>query len=159
MNIAGTGWSSNNPGNFDFSATSDQLFAYQGSWTVNPTLICGLNAGNGGWITTGIASSTTSYFPAGLTNEVNALTFSQQNGNYNLITTGSVSALGSLAANPVNWTKSNAVIPTPAWLFSISGSTTISQHATMLNLTVGSDETVTVQPGIILTVSGDLNIY
>jgi len=159
MSIPGTGWSSGNPGNFAFNVDGDQLFAYQGTWGTNQTLICGLNAGNAGWITSGLAGSTTSYFPSGLTNQVNSLTFPEKNGNYNLISTGSVNVLGSLVVNPPNWTRSNSVLATPGWSFSIGSSTNVNQNASVLDLTVGVDETVTVQPGVILTVSGNINIY
>ena len=158
MNITGTGWNSNSPGNFAFNESGDQLFAYQGTWGTNQTLIFGLNAGNSGWITSGTASATTSYFPSGLTNEVNSLTFPEKCGNYNLITAGSVNSLSSLIANSPNWARSNSIQSTPAWNFSIGNSTSINMNATVLFLTIGVSEIVTVQPGIILTVSGNLTI-
>jgi len=158
MNITGTGWSSSTPTNFAFAETGDQLFAYQGTWGTNQSLICGINAGNSGWITSGTASSNTSYFPAVLTNEVNSLTFPKKNGYYNLITTGSVHALGSLSANSLNWTRDDLNLITPSWGFTINNNTAINQNATIFNLTVGTDEEVTIQPGVTLTVSGNISI-
>ncbi|MCX6269266.1 MAG: endonuclease [Bacteroidetes bacterium] len=156
--ITGTEWSFSTSTTFSFAESGDQLFAYQGTWGTNQSLICGLNAGNSGWITTGPASANLSYFPSALTNEVNSLTFTKKNGNYNLISSGSANVLGSLVANPVNWTRSDAILTTPSWSFSISNSTIINQNATVLHLPVGGGEIVTVQPGIVLTVTGNTNI-
>jgi hypothetical protein len=155
---AGNGWGTAS-GNFDFATGGDQLFAYQGTWGTNQSLICGLNAGNSGWINSGIASSNNSFFPAGLTDQVNSLTFSEKNGNYNLISVGSVNVLGSLVSNPPNWTRSSSSgLPTPAWGFSISNITGIDVNATVLHLTIGADEFVNIQPGIILTVLGNTTL-
>jgi len=67
MSIAGTGWSNGSPFNFAFNANGDQLFVFQGSsadWATqnNITIIYAINT-NANWLTTGIASATTSYFP------------------------------------------------------------------------------------------------
>lgn len=158
MDISGTGWDSNNPGNFAFNASGDQLFVYQGTWGTDQTLLCGLNAGNAGWITSGSITAQTSYFPSVLTNEVNSLMFPESNGNYNLVTSGSVNALGSLIANPLNWTKSTSIIPTPSWNFNINSNTGINQNATVFNFTIDPGETVTVQPGVTLSVTGNMTI-
>ncbi|MFZ4522102.1 MAG: endonuclease [Bacteroidales bacterium] len=158
MNITGTGWSSNNPSNFAFNESGDQLFAYQGTWGTNQVLISGLNAGNSGWITTGTALATSSYFPTGLANEVNSLYYTEKCGNYNLITSGTINALGSLMANPLNWTKSATTLTTPSWSFGISNSTDINQDATLFNVTIGSGEVLTIQPAISLTVTGNISI-
>ncbi len=158
MPIAGTGWNSNNPGNFSFNESGDQLFAYQGTWGTNQSLLCGLNAGNGGWINTGTALSTTSYLPAVLTDQVNSLTFSEKGGYYNLIVSGSANVLGSLAANALNWTRDIVIIPTPAWAFSIGNISTINVNATLMHLIIGTDEFVTIEPGIVLTISGNATL-
>jgi endonuclease I len=158
MVTTGTGWGTASA-NFAFNESGDQLFAYQGTWGSNQVLICGLNAGNPGWITTGTAASTNSYFPAGLTDEVNCLTFPEKNGHYNLITAGTANVMGSLVTNPPNWTKSSsATLPTPAWAFSLGSFTDINLNATVLDLHIGDAETVSVQPGIILTVLGNTTI-
>jgi len=159
MNITGTGWNSANPSNFAFSESGDQLFAYQGTWGTDQSLIFGMNAGNSGWITTGTALSTTSYFPAALTNEVNSLTFPEKNGQYNLITTGTINALGSLISNSVNWTRSNTLQTTPSWSFTLSNTTSINQPATVFNMVVGNGEFLEVQTGTTFTVTGNLTIY
>jgi endonuclease I len=158
MNISGTGWNSSSPSNFAFNESGDQVFAYQGTWGSGQTLICGLNAGNAGWLTSGTTASTTSYFPAGLTDEVNAMTFPEKNGYYNLITAGTIHALGSLCVNSPNWTRSVSTLPTPAWSFSITTETIISQPATVLNMVVGAGEKLTISPGIQLLVTGDLEV-
>lgn len=156
---AGNGWGTAS-GNFAFNETGDQLFAYQGTWGSNQVLICGLNAGNSGWITSGTAEAPTSYFPAGLTDQVNSLTFPEKNGNYNLILGGSANVLGSLVANPANWSRSSSttLLPTPGWVFTISNITSIHVNATVLNLTIGDGEFVNVQPGINLTVLGNTTL-
>ena len=141
-----------------FNESGDQLFIYQGTWGSGQSLIWGMNAGNAGWITTGAALATSSYFPVGLTAEVNSLTFAEKNGNYNLISSGSVNALGSLISNPLNWTRNASALTTPAWVFNINNSTNIDQNATMLHLTVGADEVLTIQQGIILTILGIITI-
>ena len=141
-----------------FNESGDQLFVYQGTWGSGQSLIWGMNAGNAGWITTGTALATSSYFPVGLTAEVNSLTFAEKNGNYNLISSGSVNALGSLISNPLNWTRNASALTTPAWVFNINNSTNIDQNATMLHLTVGADEVLTIQQGIILTILGIITI-
>ena len=159
MTITGTPWSSNNPSNFAFATSGDQLFAYQGTWGTNQTLICGLNAGNTGWITTGTATSNTSYMPSTLTNEVNALSFSESNGNFSLVQNGTPGALRSLIENPVNWTRSSSIITPPTWSFSIGSSTDIGVNATVYHLDVLSGEVLTVEPGFILTVTGNLTVH
>jgi endonuclease I len=158
MTITGTGWNSANPSNFQLATAGDQVFAYQGVWGAGQTLLFGVNFGNGGWLISGAASSNLSYFPIGLTSNSTAITFSEKNGNYNLITAGSANALGSLIANSVNWTKSASNLPTPAWSFTITPNTVINQNATAENFTVGSGENVTILPGIQLTVNGNLII-
>jgi endonuclease I len=158
MTITGTGWSSNNPSNFAFNESGDQLFVYQGTWGTTQSLLCGLNAGNSGWITTGTALATTSYLPSVLTDQVNSMTMVEKCGNYNLIVSGTANVLGSLAENNSNWTKSSLTLPTPSWAFSIGNITTINLDATVLHLVIGNDEFVTVQPGIVLTVTGNATL-
>jgi endonuclease I len=158
MNISGTGWNSNNPGNFAFAEAGDQLFAYQGTWGAGQSLLCGLNAGNAGWITTGAPTSNTSYFPSALTHEVNSLTFPEKNGNYSLLTTGTINALGSLINNSPNWQRSATVLATPSWNFSLSISTVFNVNATVYNLLVDDGEVMTVDPGIQLTITGYLTV-
>ncbi|MEI7663913.1 MAG: hypothetical protein WCK34_17025 [Bacteroidota bacterium] len=70
---------------------------------------------------TGQASSNTSCLPSTLVNNVTALTFAETNGNYNLIVTGTVNALGSLTAYPANRTKIGPALATPGLNFSIAG--------------------------------------
>ncbi len=158
MNVSGTGWNLASPSNFAFNETGDQLFAFQGTWGTGQVLLCGMNAGNSGWLTSGGALATTSYFPAALEDEVNSITFPEKNGNYNLLTVGTINALGSLVWNSVNWTRSATVLATPSWSFSLGNSTVISQDATVLNLNVATGEVLTIDPGKNLTVKGTLTL-
>ena len=158
MAVAGTGWNSGTPSGFQLATGGDQVFAFQGTWGLGQRLLFGINFGNAGWLPPGTISSNTSYLPATLTANVTALTFPEKNGYYNLITAGSVNVLGSLIANPVNWTKSATIITTPAWNFSISPATVFNLNATIENCTIASGETVTILPGIQLKVSGNLII-
>ncbi len=159
MNVTGTGWSTGTPGSFALSTSGDQVFAYQGTWGSGHTVICGVNFGNTGWITSGTTNSNTSYFPAALTGEVNALTFPEKNGYYNLISTATPGALGSLAANSLNWTRSALTLATPAWAFSVGIVTHIDLDATVFNMEVGTEEILAVDEGVSFTVTGDLTIH
>ncbi|MEI7527224.1 MAG: hypothetical protein WCJ95_22940, partial [Mariniphaga sp.] len=158
MSVTASGWNSATPSGFQIATSGDQVFAYQGTWGTNQTLLYGVQVGNSDWLTSGTASSNTSYLPSALTNNVTATTFSEINGCYNLITTGTTSALESLIAYPANWNKSSAQVPTPAWNFVISTATLIYQDAKVQNMLVKPGETCTIQPGIKFTVLGDLNI-
>jgi endonuclease I len=158
MTTTGTGWGTPS-GNFALATGGDQVFAYQGTWGSGQTLIYGVQTGNSAWLITGGASSNTSYLPASLTNNKNAITFLEKNGNYNLITAGSVNALQSLIGYPDNWTKSAAIIPTPAWNFGLSNGTIINQSAVVEDFTIDIDEEVTIQPGIQFTVKGNITIH
>ena len=158
MQISGTGWNTSTGGNFSLSTSGDQVFAFQGVWGSGQTLIFGVQTGNAAWLTSGVASSNTTYLPATLLSNVTAITFAEKNGNYNLITTGSANALGSLVANPVNWTKSATYLHTPAWNFSINSSTVINTNATIENFFIAGGETVRIMAGVQLTVSGNLII-
>ena len=158
MNITGTGWSSANPSNFLFAVGGDQVFAYQGTWGSGQTVLCGTQLGWPTWLTSGTATSNTSYLPSTLVNNITATTFADRNGNYNLIATGSVYALSSLAVHPDNWIKSPAPIVTPTWNFIIDPHTVIDKNASVQNLFIGSGENVSILPGIILIVSGDVTL-
>ena len=144
-------------GFFQFSVSGDQLFAFQGTWNSDQILLFGINFGNTSWLTTGAATSNTSYLPSVLTDNVNALNITGQNCNYNLISRGSINSLGSLIANPANWTTSSSILTTPSWNFTLDNATTISQNATVYNLTISSGETLTIPAGKQLTVNGNLS--
>jgi hypothetical protein len=159
MNITGTGWNTGSPSGFAISTSGDQIFAYQGTWGTDQTMICGVNAGNAGWLTTGGATSNLSYLPASLTNEVNAVSFPEKNGYYNLITAGTTNVLGGLQCAYTNWVRSAAALGTPVWSYSLSNSTVINQDATIFNVIIGTGEIITVQGGITFTVTGDVTLY
>ncbi|HNY03399.1 MAG TPA: endonuclease [Bacteroidales bacterium] len=159
MPLTGTGWNTSTPSQFSLSTSGDQIFAYQGIWGSGHTLICGINAGNSGWVTSGSVGSTTSYLPAVLTAETNAITFPEKNGYYNLISSATPRVFRCLAANPVNWVRSATVLSTPVWGFNTETVTDITVDATISVLEVGSDEILTVEPGINLTVTGNMTIY
>ena len=156
MALPGSGWS-NVSGSFSLSQSGDQVFAFQGTWGSGHILLYGISIGNASWQTTGTATSNTSYLPAVLTSNVNALLITANNGYYNLITAGSANALGSLAAYPANWTTSAANMPSPAWSFNLGSTTSISTNSTIQNLTIASGETVTIPVGKQLTVNGAIS--
>lgn len=103
--------------------TTDQIFAYQGPATtgatpdwfsnLNPTLfsgdmLFGLNIGGTGFLTTGIAASSSSYLPSELnvTDGNIAITGSVAGSQYTATRSalGSITAYRSLVNNPANWT-------------------------------------------------------
>jgi len=157
MDITGTGFNSNSPSNFLLSASGDQLIAYQGTWNSDQTVIFALNLDNSAWLTSGSASANTSYLPSTLTDNVNALSVSQDNGYYNNITSGTPSVLKSLIANPANWATSNSIQTLPNYSFTLSSSSIINQSGTLLNLGINSGESLTINPGISLTVQGSVS--
>lgn len=158
MNIYGTGWSSATPGNFLLSVAGDQVFAYQGTWGVDQVMICGVQTGNAAWLTSGTATSNTSYLPQGLVPHLTALTFPEANGNFNLIGQSSAGALLSLAGYYTNWIRSSAALPTPSWNITLDPHTIVIQNATVETMTIGAGETLTIPEGIQLTVNTDLII-
>ena len=157
MDVTGTGWNTGTPGTFSLSASGDEVFAYQGTWGSGQSLIFGIQTASASWLTSGTATSQTSYLPSSLTNNVNALCVNATNCNYSLISTGTVNALGSLIANEANWTKSSSALVTPSWNFSLADGTSIIQNATVQNLKIGSGETLNIPAGKQLTVSGTLS--
>lgn len=157
MPLSGTGWGSPT-GGFALATDGDQLFAYQGTWGSGQTLLFGVQSGNANWLTTGAANSNTSYLPSGLTMHETAVTFAEKNGNYQIITQGSVNALQSLAAWYGNWTRSSSILITPSWNFTLSNSTNIGINASVFNFTIGSDEVVTIVPGKQFTVYGSVTL-
>ncbi|MCX6277583.1 MAG: endonuclease [Bacteroidetes bacterium] len=156
--LVGSGWSTPT-GGFSLSTGGDQVFAYQGVWGSGQTLIFGVQTGNVGWLTSGIASSNSSYLPAALINNITAVNFPEKNGNYSLITNGSVNALGGLIGYPDNWTRSAIILTTPVWAFGITTGTLINQPSTVEDFTIGTDETVTIQEGIHFTITGNITIH
>lgn len=154
MDITGTGFSSNNPSNFALATSGDQLIAYQGSWNSNPSVIFGINFGNAGWLSSGEAGSNTSYLPSALTNNVSAVSVSGSNGYYNQITNGTRSFLKSMISYPANWLSSNTVQSLPLFSFILSANTIVTQSASLQNITIHPEETLTIQPGISLSVHG-----
>ncbi len=158
MNISGTGWSSATPGNFLLSVSGDQVFAFQGTWGVDQVVLFGVQSGNAAWLTSGSASSNTSYLPLGLVPHLTALTFPEPNGYFNLIQQCSSGALLSLAGYNTNWARSAAALPTPSWNITIDPHTILTQTATVETMTVAAGETLTIPEGIQLTVNTDLII-
>lgn len=153
MNITGTGWSSATPSNFALT-DGDQLFAYQGTWTSSPTLIYGVNLN--AWITTGGGSTTTSYLPSTLTDNVNAFCFASNkyNAYYTNITSGTINVLKSLITYNTNWTTSSTNQGEQSWTFALGNATVLTANSTVQNLIIATGETLTVNPGKQLTVSG-----
>lgn len=153
MTIAGTGWNSNNPSNFALGG-GDQIFAYQGTWGTDQTLICGTSLSQ--WITTGSGSSSTSYLPSALSNNINAFAFSNtvDNAYYSGITSGTKNVISSLITHHLNWTSSSSNQGAQTWSFSFGNSTNINGPATLLNLTISGSESLTLGSSGALTVNG-----
>jgi hypothetical protein len=119
MSIAGTPWSSNNPTNFAFNASGDQLFAFQGptgSWGSQSgiTPIAGLSQTTT-FITTGSTSASTSYQPASLSSSF-IVQISVENGYFangataqtSVTVSNSKANLQALFFNGANWFKSGS---------------------------------------------------
>lgn len=156
MDINGTGFSSNSPSNFALATNGDQLIAYQGNWNSNPSVVFGINFGNAGWLSSGEASANTSYLPSALSNNVSAVAVSGSNGYYNQTTSGTISFLQSLINYPTNWLSSNTVQSLPPFSFNLSLSSVLTEAASLHNITIHPEETLTIQPGISLSVHGSI---
>ena len=131
MAIAGTGWSSNAPLSFAFNVGGDQLFAFQGStanWTSQSgiTLIYGVQV-LGNFISTGTASSTTSYSPSSLAAAYKMVFPANNNVCLNATTlSGSASSILTSLTTITNYTQAlNPLSVTfPAYTqFSVGGAT------------------------------------
>jgi len=138
------------------SSDGDNIFAYTGL-SSSPNFIAAL--ATRAWITTGSTASTTSYLPSVFTEGVNAISFSTEvdNGFYNNTVTGTKQALIALSQNSTNWTRSNTLQSLPSWSPSISTNTTISANASVSNLTVAANQTLSLST-FTLTVAGLLTI-
>jgi len=135
----------------NFSASGDQILAYQGS-SSSPSFIAAISSN--AYITSGTVTSNTSYLPSVLANKITANSFTTEldNGYYSGPTSGTVNFLRVAINDSINWTRSNTIqtLPSP-WSFSISSATIIDQNTTVHNLTIASDETMTVNSGKTLT--------
>jgi len=156
MDIIGTGFSSNSPSNFALATSGDQLIAYQGNWNSNPSVIFGINFGNAGWLSSGEASSNTSYLPSALTNNVSAVAVSGSNGYYNQTSNGTRSFLQSLINYPTNWLSSNTVQSLPPFSFTLSANTIVTQSVSLQDIIIHPEETLTIQPNKSLSVLGNI---
>ena len=90
-----------------FANSGDQIIAYQGS-SGNPTFLFAMNSEQTGW-QDDATNSNTSAIPQGLTNETNAIAFSEtDNGYYS----GAIGAIGATMLSNVcdkdNWTTSDS---------------------------------------------------
>lgn len=157
MPVAGTGWGIPTS-QFLLATAGDQVIAYQGDWGTTQNVITCVQAGNAAWLSSGSATSNTSYLPYGLTSNLNAITFPERNGYYNLIMQGTGRALLSLTGYPDNWTKSFNFLSTPSWSFSIQNGTFINVPATVSDFWIGGDETLTILPGIQFQVMGNITL-
>ncbi|MEO0824678.1 MAG: ExeM/NucH family extracellular endonuclease [Cyanobacteria bacterium J06642_9] len=92
-----------------FSASGDQILAYQGE-DANPTFIYALNSeGNPGVWQADATSSNTSALPTGLVNGETALALDEiDNAIYTGITSGTQAELLAAISDPSNWTGSNS---------------------------------------------------
>ncbi|KAF0196257.1 MAG: hypothetical protein FD166_2559 [Bacteroidetes bacterium] len=139
------------------SASGDQILAYQGS-SSSPSFVAGVSSF--GWISTGSTTSNTSYLPSPLAVYSTAVSFAteEDNGFYTGPSTLANGAAASLICNSANWTRSAAVQTFPAWAFTLGNHTAIDVTATAQNLTINTNETLTIGATKALTVAGNLLI-
>ena len=104
-----------------FSASGDQLIAFQGTET-NPVFIYAISSNT--WLATGTPTTTQSWLPPGLINGISAKDFSTETDDqYFNITNlkGTKNEILTLIGNTVNWTRSNTRFTNlPNWNFSVS---------------------------------------
>jgi len=99
-------------GNFDLSASGDNILAYQGS-SGSPQFLCGVGwAATTPWIESGAVSANNSMIPSGLSTGAYTIVACGSLDNYQYLaangTTGSKSALLALVGNPANWIGSDS---------------------------------------------------
>ena len=109
-----------------FSASGDQILAYQGDAS-NPTFIYGLNSeGNPGAWQSDATSSNTSALPAGLVDGETAVAIDEiDNAVYTGTTSGTRAELLAAIGNSANWEGSNTsrqTLPTEAFTLASAGS-------------------------------------
>jgi len=104
-----------------FSASGDQILAYQGSDS-NPTFIYALNSEGSDW-QSDATSSNTSALPTGLTNGTSAIALSEiDNATYTGITSGTQAELLAAIGDTANWSGSDSSRQTlPSGSFTVSG--------------------------------------
>jgi uncharacterized protein YjiK/2',3'-cyclic-nucleotide 2'-phosphodiesterase (5'-nucleotidase family) len=171
------------------SNSGDQIFAYQGTATtgtspdwssnVNPTtfngtILFGLTFQGSGsintWLSTGSATSNTSYLPSQL-NAVNgniAVASSASRGQYTGSRTNQTSLADykSLVTNPSNWTTGSGagiitldataftIVPNPTVNLSVSTNSATESPATVVTVTATASAAVTGNQTVSLGVSG-----
>ncbi|TSA51154.1 MAG: T9SS C-terminal target domain-containing protein, partial [Sphingobacteriales bacterium] len=158
MTISGTGFSSNNPSNFNFSTSGDQIFAFQGptaNWATQSgiTLLFAVDYGNsGGWITSGGATSNKSYAPAALTPGASSMALNSgspdcyfANGTVSITTytaTNTKSGFLTLIFAANKWYKttyvSGAFLPTYSFTVTADEPTTQATNITFSSITNSS---------------------
>ena len=143
--------------NMSYSTSGDQILAYQGS-SASPVFITGISST--GWMSSGTTNSNTSYLPASLAINISAVSFASEedNGYYSGPTTLANGATPSLICNAANWTRNSLIQTFPSWTFTLGDHTIINVNANAQNLTINSNETLTINPTRIMTVSGNLLI-
>lgn len=159
MSISGTGWSSNNPSNFALNGNGgDQLFAFQGpasdsNWTSQSgiTLLYGVQYGAAP-ITTGTASSQTSYQPStallpaaefvifSSTTALNNYFANGSSSSGSVTVSGTVSSLLTLFDNSAKWFTSSSQVSFPTYSIAVTSSPAIATSGTLsaVNTTYGS---------------------
>jgi hypothetical protein len=152
-----TGGGSMSNGLTGLSTEGDQILAYQGS-SSDPGFVTALNIDWNTW-QSDASGSTTSALPSDLVNLTTALACPDENGYYNGPVSGSAGFLQCAICNPANWSVSANNQVWPSWSFNFSDSTIINQDVTVQNLTVPAGETVTINPGKLLKVNGNTELY
>lgn len=142
-------------GNFQLSASGDQILAYQGDHT-SPLFISGISSG--GWLTTGNVNSNTSYLPPTLTLYANTLGFTTEtdNGYYSGPQTATAEALRALLNFPANYTRLNEISAFPAWTFPLAALTIIDINSEVQDITIPASQSLTINAGKWFTVHGTL---
>jgi hypothetical protein len=150
-----TGGGTMSSGLTGLSASGEQILAYQGT-SSSPNFIAGVSSTD--WISTGTTTSNSSYLPSPLAVYINAISFSSEedNGYYSGPSILANGAVAAFICNSANWTRSTNVQTFPSWSFTIGTASVIDVVSTVQDLTINVGETMSINSGKALTVSGTL---
>ena len=98
-------------GSYNYSASGDQLIAYQGT----STMIAGFNSNSNNWVTTGTIDTSSSYIPSGLINDQTCISIGSpsdtDNHKYKLsITDTKANILTSIYLGNSNWDIDDTIV-------------------------------------------------
>ena len=135
MTISGTGWSSNNPSNFAFNGSGDQLYIFQGTtgnWASQSgiTLIDGVNYGTALSATSSASNTvqptalTTAFLNLPATTNANGYFANGTTSTSSVTISGSPSTVLSLLVNSAKWFgNSGAAATFPSFSISVASAT------------------------------------